>query len=179
MGPDQPWVYPYAEDLTVGAKERAARMGRVPLRPVVPIELIGPGGSQHTLGLIDSGSEHTLVAPWLARATGARPGPNDPELEIGIGGRTRLVRFTSVSLALIAPPGVQADPCVWEAQVGVFDSWEPAWPVLLGQVGFLDAFTVTMNRWARALAVESLERWDERYPVIVEEAPDSPWFFPY
>jgi hypothetical protein len=178
VSPDQPWVYPYVEDLTVGAKQRAARMGRVPLRPVVPVEMIGPDDSQRTLGLVDSGSEHTLAGAWLARATGARPGPDDPELEIVIGGRARLVRFMTVSLALMPPADVNAIPCVWEAQVGILETWEPPWPVLLGQVGFLDVFTVTMNRWARALTVESLEGWDERYPVIVEE-PDSPWFFPY
>jgi hypothetical protein len=44
-------------------------MGRVPLRPIVPLELIGPAGRQRTVGLVDSGSEHTLIAPWLARAT--------------------------------------------------------------------------------------------------------------
>ncbi|MPZ86529.1 MAG: hypothetical protein GEU81_00385 [Nitriliruptorales bacterium] len=68
---------------------------------------------------------------------------------------------------------------MWAAEVGFFDQWEPAWPMLLGQVGFLDAFTVTMNRWARAVAVERLETWDERYPIVVEEADDSPWYFPY
>lgn len=79
MGPEGAWVYPYAQDLTLGAKEQAARMGRVPLQPIVPIELIGPTGRQRTVGLVDSGSEHTLIAPWLARATGAQATPEDPE----------------------------------------------------------------------------------------------------
>jgi hypothetical protein len=34
---------------------------------------------------------------------------------------------------------MEADPYVWKAEVGMLDQWEPAWPVLLGQVGFLDA----------------------------------------
>jgi hypothetical protein len=33
-------------------------MGRVPLRLIVPIELIGPTGRQRTVGLVNSGSEH-------------------------------------------------------------------------------------------------------------------------
>lgn len=126
MGPDQPWVYPYVEDLTVGAKERAARMGRVPLRPVVPIELIGVTGRQRTFGLVDSGSEHTLIAPWLARATGTQPRPEDPELEIGIGGGHRIIRISRLSLALIPPPGTDDTPQIWEAEVGILDHWEAA-----------------------------------------------------
>lgn len=44
-----------------------------------------------------------------------------------------------MSLGIIPPPEMEADPYVWKAEVGMLDQWEPAWPVLLGQVGFLDA----------------------------------------
>ncbi len=101
-------------------------MGRVPLRPVVPIELIGVTGRQRTFGLVDSGSEHTLIAPWLARATGTQPRPEDPELEIGIGGGHRIIRISRLSLALIPPPGTDDTPQIWEAEVGILDHWEAA-----------------------------------------------------
>jgi hypothetical protein len=59
----------------------------------------------------------------------------------------------------------------WRTEVG-FLGRQPQvpWSVLLGQVGFLDRFTVTMNRHAQALAIEPLEAFDRRYGQIVELA---------
>ncbi len=60
---------PIRAGLTLGSEKRAARMGRVPLRPVVPIELIGPMGRQRTVGLVGSSSEHahrSLAGPGNA-----------------------------------------------------------------------------------------------------------------
>lgn len=172
-----PWIYAYTEDPTVGAKERLHRMGRLPLRPILTVTMVGPVGRQKTVGLVDSGSEHTLAGPWLARATGCHPGPEDPELEIGIGGRNRLVRFTDVTLELSPPQPLSAQPSwTWSAQVGIIDYWDPPWPMLLGQVCFFDQFTVTMNRHAQGLAVERLEEWDDRFGDQIRMAHDD-WRF--
>ncbi len=80
-----------------------------------------------------------------------------------IGGRIRVVRFTEVTPEVPppAPPGDQ-DAWTWSAEVGIIDYWDPPWPMLLGQVGLFDQFTVTMNRRAQGLAVERLEQWDSR-----------------
>lgn len=45
--------------------------------------------------------------------------------------------------------------------------------MLLGQVGFFDQFTVTMNRHAQGLAVERLEQWDSRSADHIREAEDD------
>lgn len=101
----------------------------------------------------------------------------DPELEIGIGGRNRLVRFTDVTLELSPPQPLSAQPSwTWSAQVGIIDYWDPPWPMLLGQVGFFDQFTVTMNRQAQGLAVERLEEWDDRFGDQIRMAHDD-WRF--
>ncbi len=39
--------------------------------------------------------------------------------------------------------------------------------MLLGSVGFLDRFTVTMSRFAQALAVEERTAFDERYGTVL------------
>lgn len=174
-----PWVFPYAEDLTVGSEERRKRTGRLALRPVLPIELSGPHGSGKTLALVDSGSEHTLAAPWLARATGHEPGEYPKELTIGLGGSDRKIWFTDATLTIPAPPGSEQEPYTWTAEVGFIHRWEPPWAILLGQIGLFDQFTVTMNRWARALALEPLEAWDERYPDVADIDPSVEFYFPY
>lgn len=67
---------------------------------------MGPSGRWHwsTLG------PSTLLAPWLGRATGTSPDHGGAELEIGIGGRTRLVRLTTLTLGLLPPPGAGESP---------------------------------------------------------------------
>lgn len=51
--------------------------------------------------------------------------------------------------------------------MGFVDGWHSFGLVLLGNVGFLDHFTVTVNRFSQAVAVENRGRFDERFGVIV------------
>jgi hypothetical protein len=60
--PPFPWVYPYGED--------GPRRGRVVLRPIVPLTLVGSEASTPVLALADTGCEHVLAAPWLANDVG-------------------------------------------------------------------------------------------------------------
>lgn len=55
-----------------------------------------------------------------------------------------------------------ATPIEWRADVGFVSRWDPPFSVLLGQVGFLDTFTVTSRRMAGTLAIEDPEVFDER-----------------
>lgn len=170
--PASPWLIPYLlDDITMGAAEREARLGRQVVRPAAEVEVRGPKGPQRTWALVDSGSEHTLIAPWMSRATGIQAGPGDPEIEIGLGGGTRTVQLTACNMALLPPPDIDEEPIYWNPEIGIIaSSWEPQWGVLLGQVGFFDIFTVTMSRHAQALAIEALEQWDVRFPMPPQEA---------
>jgi hypothetical protein len=58
----------------------------------------------------------------------------------------------------------------WQTEVGFFDTWEPPRPVLLGQVGFFDHFTVSMSHSAQALAVEPWNEFDQRFGALMREA---------
>ncbi|HEX8582486.1 MAG TPA: hypothetical protein VF640_09155 [Acidimicrobiales bacterium] len=153
--PPFPWTYGYQED--------GPRLNSVVVRPVVPVSVVGVETSPPVLALVDSGSEHVLAAPWLATAVGVDPDDAHRTLDLGIGGDTVLVRFLDLGLRLHAPDGTDEDVVEWEAEVGFVHRWRPTWPVILGQVGFLDRFTVTMSRQARRIAIEDWDAFDRRF----------------
>jgi hypothetical protein len=159
---DGPWVYPYVEDPhSSGVYHR----DNIVLRPVLEIELLGPAllpddDPPRVAALVDSGAERSFAAPWLARAIGADL-HDAPEIRVGLGGSVRRVQFAQVTLRLHEPAGTTS--IEWQADVGFIDSWEPPWGLLLGQRGFFDQFTVSLNRYAQAFAIEPVERFDDRF----------------
>lgn len=157
MPPPFPWTYPYQED--------GPRFGAVVLRPIVPIIAIGTETAPPALALVDSGCEHVLAAPWLAASAGVDPDDGHRSLELGIGGETLLVRFVDLTLQLRAPGGGLDDHVEWRTEVGFVSHWRPTWPMLAGQVGFMDRFTVTMSRHAQRLAIDDWSDFDRRFGV--------------
>jgi hypothetical protein len=103
----------------------------------------------------------------LARVIDAQPDP-DREMVLGVGGAWRKARFTEITLRLDAPDESRDEHLEWEATVGFFTQWEPPWGLLLGQIGFLDHFTVTMNRLSQAFALEGVEEFDRRFGIQIE-----------
>lgn len=77
------------------------------------------------------------------------------------------VRFLDLTMRLLAPDGDDDHFVEWQAEVGFVDSWKPTFPVLLGQAGFLDQFTVTMSHHARVTAVEGVDTFDERFGTLL------------
>lgn len=155
--PPFPWVYSYQED--------GPRLGTVVLRPVVPITLVGEDVAPTVMALVDSGCEHLLAAPWLANAVGVDLNQSHRRLDLGIGGQTVEVRFSDLRLRLHPPDGGDDDYVQWHAEVGFVRQWRPTWPVLVGQVGFLDKFTVTMSRLAQQVAIDADDEFDRRFGV--------------
>jgi hypothetical protein len=156
--PPFPWLYAYQED--------GPRLGTIVHRPVVPAALIGTDVSSTVYALVDSGCSHILAAPWLADAAGIDPKASGRTLHLGIGGTSVMVEFADASLRLMAPGEAGDDVFVeWQAEVGFLQQWRPTWPMLVGQVGFFDQFTVTMSRFALQTAVEPAAAFDERYGV--------------
>lgn len=153
--PPFPWLYPYQED--------GPRLNTVVLRPVVPISLVGSDVAPPTLALVDSGCEHVLAAPWLASTVGVEAKDSHRSLDLGIGGQTVEVRFVDLALRLYAPDGTDDEYVEWHAEVGLVHRWRPTWPLLVGQVGFLDRFTVTMSRLAQQVAIEPADAFDRRF----------------
>jgi hypothetical protein len=154
-----PWLYPYAED--------GPRRNTIVLRPVVPLTLVGTDASTPVLALIDSGAEHVLAAPWLANDIGVDPDRAHDEMDLGIGGDVIRVRFVHCRLRLHPPGGDDEEYLEWESELGLVSTWKPTFPVLLGQRGFLDRFTVTMNRQGQLTAVEDWDAFDARFGVPI------------
>lgn len=153
--PGFPWLYPYQEE--------EAPDDSVVLRPVVPVSLIADAASPPVAALVDSGSEHVLAAAWLAEVIGIDLDVSTWSLELGIGGHTVDTRFADVELRLHRPGDRDDEYVEWHAEVGFVSQWRPTWPVLLGQSGFFDQFTVTMSRHAQSLAIDGWEHFDSRF----------------
>jgi hypothetical protein len=119
--------------------------------------------------LIDSGSERTLASPTIARSIGVDL-RDAPEGTVGVGGKTRTVRFATVNIEIYADLLNEDTRALdsWEAEVGFISSWEPPWAIVLGGIGFFDRFTVTLHRAAAALVVENQGRFDDRFGPLYE-----------
>jgi hypothetical protein len=114
-------------------------------------------------GLVDTGAENVLAAAWMADV-GIDLSTTSDIVRIGIGGRVAEVGFAEVELRLHAPDDA-SDFVSWRADVGFVPGWQAPFPLVLGQVGFLDRFTVTFHRGAATLAIEDWEAFDSRFGV--------------
>lgn len=132
---------------------------------MVPLTIVGSDISTPVFALIDSGSEHVLAAPWLANDVQADAWRPADEMDLGIGGDVLRVRFLDCQLRLHPPGGDHDDFVEWPSEVGFVSVWKPTFPMILGQRGFLDHFTVTMSRQAQLTAVEPWEVFDERFGI--------------
>jgi hypothetical protein len=132
---------------------------------VVPITLVGVDRSTPVFALIDSGSEHVLAAPWLANAVGISSSSAHDEMDLGIGGDVIRVGFVDLSIRLHPDGGGDDEYVEWQCEVGLVSQWKPTFPVILGQRGFFDQFTVTMNRQAQTVAIEDWRAFDDRFSI--------------
>jgi hypothetical protein len=153
--PPFPWIYPYQ------AGDR--RLDMITYRPLVSIQIVGADVSNNAHALVDSGCTHILAASWLADSAGVDPKASGRQLRLGIGGDWVDVEFADVTLRLIAPGGDDRRYFEWQAEVGFLKRWQPPWPVIAGQVGFMDQFTVTPSLYAKHTAIELNTAFDDRY----------------
>jgi hypothetical protein len=152
-----PWLYRYEED--------GPRLDSVVLRPVVDVSFVGAETSPPVRALVDTGCGHVLAAPWIAQTVGVNPSASDRCLLLGIGGQQVSVRFVDLTVRLHAPGQDESVFVEWQTEVGFMKQWRPTWPSLVGQVGFLDQFTVTFNHQAQHLAIEPVSAFDHRFGV--------------
>jgi len=72
-------------------------------------------------------------------------------------------RFVEVTAFLHTPLDSQVEPASWTLDVGLVDGWRPLYPCILGNVGFLDQFTVTISTIRQATAIEPRDAFDDRF----------------
>jgi hypothetical protein len=107
-------------------------------RPIVPIQVAGPGGSRTLDANLDSGSDDTLLPAYLAGRLGIDLA-GAPEGEAGsIGGVPVPYRYARVALRLTDA----YEECEWEAIIG-FVATPMRWAVL-GHAGVLQFFDVRL-----------------------------------
>lgn len=112
--------------------------------------------------LVDTGAENVLAAAWLADLAGLDlSGCSDTAL-IAVGGQVAEVTFAEVELRLHSPDALH-ESISWRADVGFVPNWQAPFSLVLGQVGFLDRFTLTCHRGAAMLAIEDWDAFDSRF----------------
>jgi hypothetical protein len=112
------------------------------LRPEVPITIVGPLGSESYVGLVDTGSDHTILPKSIADDLGIvlRPASGPPANVFG-GHRVHLL-IGEVILKLEADGSMLS----WETTLLFFDFLKADdEAVILGHSGFLDFFTATFD----------------------------------
>jgi predicted aspartyl protease len=115
---------------------------QIVLRPEIPVTVIGPTGKATYSGLVDTGSDNTILPKSVAHQLGIAlvPAAGPPATVFG-GHRVQLL-VGDVTLELEADTEVAR----WQTQIYFFDfAHEEDETVILGHMGFLDYFTATFD----------------------------------
>lgn len=110
----------------------------------------------------DGVAPNIFAADWLANFAGVDVESSQDRLLVGIGGQVVEVAFVEVELRLHAPHDPE-EMLTWRADVGFVPQWQAPFPLVVGQVGFLDQFTVTFHRGAATLAIEGWDKFDASF----------------
>lgn len=156
-----PWLYAYREDA------QSTRLDGPVFRPFVPVSLVhGDRSTWPLTGLIDTGADSILASNLLADQLGVDLDDHDGEATHAVGGRVIRARYKTIGLRLHPGDAEEAEYVEWEAQIGFIEGWHSDGLVLLGSIGFLDRFTVTVSRFAQAVAIEDRDLFDKRFGVV-------------
>lgn len=162
MGLADAWLYNYT-DFGEG-------QGRSPLpvlRAVVGVAT--PGASSRFSAIIDTGGPITVVAPEVLRS-GGNPAGREETMLLRLGGSTSAVVLYDLTLEVRPPTSVQVSPISWRGVVAVLDPWpHQGTAVILGQAGFLEAFTVTFG--PDGFALEQAAVFRHRFPLPAGDGP--------
>ncbi len=151
------WEYRYAD-----FGEGSGRSPRPVLRAVVDVST--PGAVTTFEAIIDTGGPITIVARSVL-ALGGDPADTGDSMVLRIAGSTNKVPLYEVTLEVRPPDSSRLQqPIAWRGVVAVLDPWpHRGTAVLLGQSGFLDAFTVTFGSDGFVLEPASVFR--QRFPT--------------
>jgi hypothetical protein len=151
------WHYAYTD-----FGEGHGRSPRPVLRAVIAV---APAGSLTRFSaIIDTGGPITVVAPELLHG-GGNPVERHETMVLRLAGSTNRVSLYDMTLEARPPLELQqAAPMHWRGIVAVLDPWpHQGTAVILGQSGFLDAFTVTFG--PDGFVVEPASVFRQRFPL--------------
>ena len=150
------WLYSYTD-----FGEGRGRSPQPVLRAVV--EVSTPQAPATFQAVVDTGGPITVIAADLLDV-GGNPVAMGTTMVLRLGGSTNDVPLYEMTLEVRPPHAVAADrPIAWRGVVAVLDPWPmQGTAVLLGQAGFLDAFTVTFG--PDGFVLEPASAFRERFP---------------
>ena len=124
-----------------------------------------PGASATFQAVVDTGGPITVIAADILDG-GGDPVATGTTMLLRLGGSTNEVPLYEMTLEVRPPHGAGVDrPISWRGVVAVLDPWPmQGTAVLLGQAGFLDAFTVTFGPDGFALEPGAVFR--KRFPSV-------------
>jgi len=151
------WLFNYTD-----FGEGRGRSPQPVLRAVV--EVATPLAHATFQAVIDTGGPITVIAGSLLGA-GGDPVATGTTMMLRLGGATNEVPIYELTLEVRPPSAIAAGrPIAWRGTVAVLDPWPmQGTAVLLGQAGFLDAFTVTFG--PDGFALEPAATFRARFPI--------------
>jgi hypothetical protein len=112
------------------------------LRPEIPIVVSGPAGEFTYLGLVDTGSDQTILPSTIAKDLGIDLQLSAKPSASAFGGQQVNLHAGRISLRLES----DGESCAWSDTVSFFDFPSRAdEAIVLGHAGFLDYFTATFD----------------------------------
>ena len=117
-------------------------------RPVIPVDLARPSGELDFYGLVNTGSDDTLISRFLAKELGLEIDDSQTSNVRGIAEEIVTIASAVVELRIAD----ETEFASWEASVGVIGVEEEEHDfVILGHSACLDFFTATFDGDRRAL----------------------------
>lgn len=112
-------------------------------RPEIPVTIVGPGGTATFIGLVDTGSDHTILPYSVASLLGVTIDQLDGPSASVFGGHKVQLLQGNVVFQLTADEG---ETISWTTPVCFFEFPQNVDEALiLGHAGFLDYFTATFD----------------------------------
>jgi hypothetical protein len=149
------WIFRYTD---FGESHDA--LGRPVLRASFRVGV--PGRRRSFAALIDTGGPVTAVAHEVISAGGGDPVDTGKTLPMRLGGRSFRAPLFELTLDARPPADIGVAPIEWRGLVAVLTPFpHPDTSVLLGQIGFLENFTVTFG--PDRFAVERAYAFDDRF----------------
>lgn len=125
-------------------------------RPAVPVRVAGPAGHQIVLGLVDTGSDVTVLPAFLGGLVGATHDDSATARFRGVGGQIVTVHHSDVELGIDHRDGSFR----WPATVAFLEGRDVA---ILGAVGFLEFFHATFDSQRHRLTLKP----NSRFPGVM------------
>jgi hypothetical protein len=111
-------------------------------RPEIPATVVGPAGSGTYIGLVDTGSDQTILPKSLARDLGILIRSTAGPAAQTFGGHDVHLEAGEVTLQISA----DGEVVTWKTTISFFDfAAEDEETILLGHAGFLDYFIATFD----------------------------------